>query len=155
MTGLVLAGPPAIRVRGGRVRHLPGPVASPGESLTACGQIAYRLSGLWPSHLEPGEPITCKVCVKIANRATLGRPWTLDATADGVTRLVTKRCCDGCGRPLGDASIAELEACIAGVPMVSVVAECGCQVTKHPAAARGRRIVDSVVSNQTSEGHQP
>jgi hypothetical protein len=57
----------------------------------------------------------------------MSRPWTPDTVnEDGSKTMRVKRCCDGCGRPLGDVTGDELEAAIAGAPLPSVVDECGC-----------------------------
>jgi hypothetical protein len=62
-----------------------------------------------------------------AGEDSMTRPWTPDTVnEDGSKSLRVKRCCDGCGRPLGDVSGDELEAAIAGAPLPSVVDECGC-----------------------------
>lgn len=56
-----------------------------------------------------------------------GRPWTPDhVRADGTTVVTMKRCCNGCGRELGDVTLGELQAAIAGLAMPDVRGECGC-----------------------------
>ena len=57
----------------------------------------------------------------------MSRKWTPDYVApDGMTHMTLKRCCNGCGRPLGDVTDAELGAAISGFPMPDVTGECGC-----------------------------
>lgn len=59
-------------------------------------------------------------------------------TDDGLLLVHTKRCCNGCGRMLGDASQVELEAAVQGAPLPDVRGECGCidlaanSPTPHP-----------------------
>lgn len=50
-----------------------------------------------------------------------------DGTVRKSRRITTKRCCDGCGEPIGDVTQRELEYAIAGFPLPSVVTEHGCQ----------------------------
>ncbi|AEI11842.1 hypothetical protein Celgi_1323 [Cellulomonas gilvus ATCC 13127] len=47
-------------------------------------------------------------------------------TAEGGRRLTVQRVCNGCGRALGDATTAELEAAVSGAPLPDVRVECGC-----------------------------
>lgn len=55
------------------------------------------------------------------------RPWTPDEKLpDGSTRVTVKRCCNGCGKRLGDVSDDEIDAAIAGGRLPDVRAECGC-----------------------------
>lgn len=55
------------------------------------------------------------------------RPWTPDeGLPGGGKRLHVKRCCEACGRPLGDVTPAELEAAVALAPLPPVADECGC-----------------------------
>lgn len=57
---------------------------------------------------------------------TPGRVWTDPVKRpEGGTRLRVKRCCNGCGRELGDAHEVELEAAVAGRPLPDVRDECG------------------------------
>lgn len=58
---------------------------------------------------------------------TPGRTWTDPMKVDGGKQLTVKRCCNGCGRSLGDATEAELDAAYAGHPLPGVTAECGCE----------------------------
>jgi hypothetical protein len=55
-------------------------------------------------------------------------PPTITEKPDGgkTTRMTVKRCCENCGRELGDATPDELEAAVAGAPLSSVKDECGC-----------------------------
>lgn len=56
------------------------------------------------------------------------RPWTddlLNCTGEWCDS-VTKRCCNGCGRKLGDVTDAEIQAGIDGQPLPDVRRECGC-----------------------------
>lgn len=58
----------------------------------------------------------------------MSRPDTPDRIdPDGWTRIHVKRCCNGCGRVLGDVLDSELDAGIAGRPLPDVRQECGCQ----------------------------
>lgn len=58
------------------------------------------------------------------------RPWTPHETLpDGTRRLHVKRCCENCGREIGDVTPEELEAAIAGAPLPAVADECGCPPT--------------------------
>ena len=60
-------------------------------------------------------------------RVGASRPWTPDyVDTDGVTHMTMRRCCNGCGREIGDATIEELQACVTGVQMPDVRDECGC-----------------------------
>lgn len=43
---------------------------------------------------------------------------------DGSTTITAKRCCNGCGQHLGDATDAEIEVCEDGHPLPDVRAEC-------------------------------
>jgi hypothetical protein len=50
---------------------------------------------------------------------TPDRPLT-----SGGTRITVKRACNGCGLELGEATDAEIEACVVGAPMPDVRAQC-------------------------------
>lgn len=50
--------------------------------------------------------------------------------ANGSTTYVTQRCCDGCGRELGDVYLAEIDQYMTTGRLPSVVDECGCQQTR-------------------------
>jgi hypothetical protein len=55
------------------------------------------------------------------------RPYTPhEKTADGRTILHVHRCCENCGREIGDANAAELKAAMDGAPLPPVAEECGC-----------------------------
>lgn len=54
------------------------------------------------------------------------RPWTPHEVRDGKKILHVKRCCEQCGREIGDVTQAEVEAAIAGIPLPDVADECGC-----------------------------
>ena len=57
----------------------------------------------------------------------MSRPNTPDTIhPDGSKTMRVKRCCDGCGEPIGDATNEELEAAIMG-RLPSVIKEHGCQ----------------------------
>ena len=59
---------------------------------------------------------------------TGGRTWTPDSrNAEGWRTIHVKRCCNGCGRELGDPWPEELDAACNGWPLPDVTAECGCQ----------------------------
>lgn len=66
---------------------------------------------------------------------------------DGIRHITVKRCCNGCGRELGDATQEELEAAIFG-PLPSVIDECGCRRPKRVQLSRkkGWRIPENTVS---------
>lgn len=58
------------------------------------------------------------------------RPWTpVQEMPDGRRRLTVKRCCENCGRELGDATNEELEAAVDGARLPDVAEECGCRTT--------------------------
>lgn len=58
---------------------------------------------------------------------TPGRIWTDSVDLPGGSRQITvKRCCNGCGRELGDVLDAELDAAVRGLRLPDVTAECGC-----------------------------
>lgn len=60
---------------------------------------------------------------------TGGRTWTPDVPLpDGGVRITVRRCCNGCGRELGDVTSAELGNAVVGLPLPDVRAECGCEV---------------------------
>lgn len=50
----------------------------------------------------------------------------------GGHRITVKRSCSGCGAELGDATDAELEAAVAGMPLPDTTAEHGCNLTTTP-----------------------
>jgi len=53
------------------------------------------------------------------------RPWTPDEDLpSGGKRITVKRVCDGCGKPIGDVTEAELDRTVAGLPLLSVRGEC-------------------------------
>lgn len=54
------------------------------------------------------------------------RPWTLDTISDGKRTIRVKRCCEACGRPVGDVTETETDAAVAGAPLPPVADECGC-----------------------------
>lgn len=57
---------------------------------------------------------------------TYTRPFTDTARLPGGgSRVTVKRCCNGCGRELGDATEAELDAAMVGRPLPDVRDECG------------------------------
>lgn len=67
----------------------------------------------------------------------MNRPNTPDTIREepgpegNVRRIRTirvKRICDACDEPIGDATEAEIEAALAGLPLPSVAAEHGCQL---------------------------
>lgn len=53
-----------------------------------------------------------------------GRPHTPNRRTSGGITVTVKRACNGCGHTLGDATDAEIEACIAGLPMPDVRDQC-------------------------------
>lgn len=57
----------------------------------------------------------------------MARNFTPDRkNADGSTTVRIKRCCNGCGKNIGDVTESELEAAVAGAPLPDVRKECGC-----------------------------
>ena len=44
--------------------------------------------------------------------------------ADGSTTFTLQRCCNGCGEVIGDATEAEIDATVAGLPLPDVRGEC-------------------------------
>lgn len=68
-----------------------------------------------------------RISWRYLNTIPKGRIWTDDARLpNGVTRITVKRCCNGCGRRLGDVHDHELDHAMAGLPLPDVTAECGC-----------------------------
>jgi len=57
-----------------------------------------------------------------------GRVWTDDAKTQTGRRMTVKRCCNGCGRAIGDALQAELGAVMTGFGLPDVRTECGCGI---------------------------
>ena len=57
----------------------------------------------------------------------MARHFTPDKTNDDGSRTIhVKRCCNGCGKNIGDVTEAELDAAVAGFPLPDVREECGC-----------------------------
>jgi hypothetical protein len=57
----------------------------------------------------------------------MSRKFTPDQTLpSGGKRVTVKRCCNGCGREIGVATAAELNAAISRVTLPDVREECGC-----------------------------
>lgn len=54
------------------------------------------------------------------------RPWTPVKVEGSVRTFRAKRTCERCHRPIGDTTEAEMDAVVAGAPLPSVAAECGC-----------------------------
>jgi hypothetical protein len=55
------------------------------------------------------------------------RPYTPDEqTGERSRRIYVKRCCENCGREIGDMTQEEGEAAMSGAPLPSVAEECGC-----------------------------
>lgn len=54
---------------------------------------------------------------------TRPRVWTDDDGREHRTMTV-QRCCNGCGREIGDVTEAEIEAAITGAPLSDVRDEC-------------------------------
>lgn len=70
---------------------------------------------------------TTVIPVDLAGNAQDSRPNTRNTTnTDGSTHMVVKRCCNGCGREIGDADVADLSAAISGAELPDVRTECGC-----------------------------
>ena len=49
-----------------------------------------------------------------------------DETGREWKRMTVQRCCNGCGRSLGDVTEQEIECAVAGRPLPDVRQECGC-----------------------------
>jgi len=65
-------------------------------------ELAGHDLACWCPPPEPGQPDICHAAATIA-WVNGGRLWTPEYTdADGVRHLSLKRCCNGCGDPLGD-----------------------------------------------------
>jgi len=63
----------------------------------------------------------------------VSRPNTPDkALPGGGRRIAVKRCCNGCGRTLGDITNEEMVAAISGSGLPDVRAECGCVSERCP-----------------------
>ena len=54
---------------------------------------------------------------------------------DGSTTYTVHRCCNGCGRNLGDATNFELDLAVLGAALPDVREECGCLTTEAGAEA--------------------
>lgn len=79
------------------------------------------------------------------------RPWTLDKV-EGTTKTIrVKRTCENCYRALGDANADELDAAVAGAPLPSVAAECGCADVIEQLAMFSQRY-DAVHYGTTVDG---
>ena len=46
------------------------------------------------------------------------------ANPDGSRTITVQRCCNGCGEPLGDVTLTEINAAIDGLPLPDVRPEC-------------------------------
>jgi hypothetical protein len=65
------------------------------------------------------------------------RPWTPDRrNEDGSKTVTMKRCCNGCGELVGDVSLVEIDAGIAGLPLPDVRGECSNCCPQHSGGAR-------------------
>jgi hypothetical protein len=65
------------------------------------------------------------------------RPWTPDRkNPDGSTTVTVKRCCNGCGEKIGDVSLVEIDAAIAGEEQPDVRGECPTCCPIHGTAAQ-------------------
>lgn len=63
----------------------------------------------------------------MVSEVTRPRPWTPRMpSSGGGTTVTVKRACNRCGRRLGDATDAELEAAVNGSRLPDVHQECGC-----------------------------
>ena len=61
------------------------------------------------------------------------RTDTADRRRPGGKTITVKRACNGCGKSLGDATSAELDAAMCGSPFPDVRLECGCATDKAAA----------------------
>jgi hypothetical protein len=76
---------------------------------------------------ETADRIEGRRAAQIAADRRMARPDTPDRiSSDGVTTITVKRACNVCGRRLGDATDAELDAAMFGAPLPDVRDECGC-----------------------------
>lgn len=82
------------------------------------------------------------------------RPSTPDViNSDGSTTITVKRCCNGCGNELGDATQAEITASVEGRPLPDVRGECpACSPrAEQPVTANG----DDPLALDTPKGLPP
>lgn len=79
------------------------------------------------------------------------RPWTLDKVEGKTKTIRVKRCCENCGRPIGDVTDDETAAAIAGAPLPSVVDECGCRAVIEQVAMFTQRR-DAMLHVSTVDG---
>lgn len=85
---------------------------------------------LTPAGAEP-TPVPQATDAGVAEPAAAPAPRKVTAdekNPDGSTTVTVQRCCNGCGRPIGDVTEAEVDCAIAGLPLPDVRAECGCLV---------------------------
>lgn len=77
--------------------------------------------------MKPSDEVT-RVEWRYLNYAapTPGRIWTDTVRLATSSRITLKRCCNGCGRELGDVHDTEMDAAIAGWSLPDVTRECGC-----------------------------
>lgn len=88
-------------------------------------------SGTMVQTFDANDPVTIRVPATRPSTPPFDLP-------EGGKRITVQRCCNGCGRPLGDANDAEMDAAIAGASLPDVRSECGCapaETTEDPSAA--------------------
>lgn len=61
----------------------------------------------------------------------------------GATRITVKRCCNGCGDEIGDATEFELESAMCGLPLPDVRQECGCWSPAEEHTPEQQLLVDA------------
>lgn len=126
-------GPPYIRKP---TAKQPRGVSAPGYGLIP-NDGAKHLDG---EHLHVVEPVPPRghVTIHIVDLTNVppGRSWTphMRIAPDGGLRIKVKRCCNGCGDPLGDPTDEEIAAAIAGASLPDVRHECpNCKGVGHAA----------------------
>lgn len=109
------------------------PQLSPWQSRVA--QVSFRCLRPSPADYrelaaecaETADRIEARKAAQLAADRRTARPNTPNRTLPGGREEITiKRCCNGCGRSLGDATEAEMEAAIFGASLPDVRDECGC-----------------------------
>jgi len=77
-------------------------------------------------HLQDPQPPRGAVTVTVVDLAGVpaGRTWTPDFRTATGGRITVKRCCNGCGRRLGDVTDDEIDAAVGGLPLPDITGEC-------------------------------
>lgn len=98
------------------------------QLLTAwqAGDSLSEWAGQWIQEIEAGKTPT----LPLWDQGQRARPNTPEReNPDGSRTITVKRCCNGCGRVLGNVTDQEIEVSVAGLPLPDVRAECGCGST--------------------------